>query len=177
MPAENATPVPLVIRDAEPSEFSVLADLQIRSWRNVYRGIMSDTYLDDEIEEDMHARWQSLRPEGKDLVLVADQGGIRGFITVWCQPDPFIDNLHVDPGERSRGVGRRLMQTAAKRLLQNGFARVSLYVAAQNQRAANFYCGLEGRFGEVETKHQQQGGTVEAIEVVWDDLPGLAYID
>lgn len=165
---------PLTIRDAKRSEFPALAALQIRSWRNVYRGIMPDAYLDHDIEDDMHTRWAALEPSGDDLVLVADSGEISGFITIWCKPDPFIDNLHVEPGRRSEGIGQHLMQATAKRLRQNGYNAMSLYVAAQNERAASFYRRLGGRFGIVERKHQQFGGDVDAIEVVWDDLSSLA---
>lgn len=116
----------ITIRDAKHSEFPDLAALQIRSWRDVYRGIMPDAYLDDEIEDDLGARWSALHPSGDDLVLVADHGSIRGFVTVWCRPDPFIDNLHVEPGGRSQGIGLRLMQAAADRLIQKGYGRLSL---------------------------------------------------
>ena len=177
MPPVDVNSAPMIIRDAERAEFPLLAALQIRSWRDVYRGVMPDTYLDHEIENDLHTRWQELRPSGDDLVLVADQGCIRGFITVWCKPDPYIDNLHVEPGERSRGAGRLLMQTAAHRLAQCGYDRVSLYVAAQNHRAAAFYRMLGGRFGEVERLHQENGGDVDAISVEWDDLANLAGVD
>lgn len=179
MASRDATPkdtTSIIIRDAERSEFPALAALQIRSWRNVYRGIMPDAYLDDAIDDDLMARWASLDPSGDDLVLIADLGVITGFITVWCKPDPFIDNLHVEPGERSRGIGQRLMQTTAKRLKQRGFDSMSLHVAAKNQRAAAFYRKLGGRFGEVEQVHQQFGGAVDAIEVVWDDLSKLAAV-
>ncbi len=167
----------LVVRDAEHHEFAALAALQIRSWRDVYRGTMPDSYLDREIEGDLSSRWQALEPGQDDLILVADQGGIRGFITVWCQPNPYIDNLHVEPGERSRGIGRRLMQVTAQRLIDNGYDRVSLYVAANNLRAADFYRNLGGCFGQVEFVEQRYGGGVDAIEVVWDDLARLAGPD
>ncbi|MGI9510505.1 MAG: GNAT family N-acetyltransferase [Geminicoccaceae bacterium] len=170
-------PAELIIRDAKQSEFPALAALQIRSWRNVYRGILADDYLDNEIEQDLGDRWAALQPSGDDLVLVADQDGIVGFVTVWCKPHPYIDNLHVEPGGRSRGIGRRLMQAAADRLIQNGYDRVSLYVAAQNRRAAAFYRNLGGRFGDIERLHQEHGGDVEAIEVVWEGLAGLAAAD
>ena len=174
MPASSVPTVPITIRDAARSEFPALAKLQIRSWRDVYRSILPDSYLDDEIEEDLTCRWAELRPSGDDLVLVADRAGICGFITVWCKPDPYIDNLHVEPSGRSNGIGQLLMQTAASRLLQRGYDRVSLYVAAKNQRAANFYRRLGGQFGQVERLHQENGGDVDAIEVIWTDLTKLA---
>lgn len=175
MLSEDAAP--LVIRNAERHEFATLAALQIRSWRDVYRGVFPDTYLDHEIEADLGARWETLRPNGDDLVLVADRQGVRGFITVWCQPDPYIDNLHVEPGERSGGIGYSLMQAAATRLLDGGYKSVSLNVAAQNLRAVAFYRRLGGRFGPARLLHQENGGNVEAIEVVWDDLTQFADSD
>lgn len=174
MAADEIASKSMIIRDAARSDFEALARLQIRSWRDVYRGIMPDAYLDDGIDRDLAARWEALRPSGDDLVLIAEEGRIVGFVTIWCKPDPFIDNLHVEPGLRSKGVGRRLMQATAHRLMQNGYDRVSLKVAAQNHRAAAFYRKLGGRFGKVERVHQEHGGAVDAIDVVWTDLTRLA---
>lgn len=176
MPSRNIDSGPIVIRDAAQSEFAALGMLQVRSWRDVYRGIFPDTYLDDEISDDLARRWATLRPSGDDLVLVADRDGILGFITVWCKPMPYIDNLHVEPGRRSGGVGEQLMRGAAHRLMQRGYEKVSLYVAAGNTRAANFYRRLGGQFGEVKRLHQENGGDVDAIEVVWTDLAKLAGV-
>jgi ribosomal protein S18 acetylase RimI-like enzyme len=174
MSGESVSPLPIAIRDAKKSEFPALAALQTRSWRDVYRGVLPDRYLDQEIEDDLSRRWEVLQPSGDDLVLVADRAGLLGFVTVWCKPDPYIDNLHVEPGRRSGGVGELLMRTAARRLLQCGYDRVSLYVAAKNERAANFYRRLGGRFGEIERLHQENGGDVDAISVLWTDLTELA---
>lgn len=164
----------MIIRDAERSEFQDLAWLQIRSWRDVYRGIMPDWYLGDRIEEDILTRWAELWPEGDDLVLVADDDGIKRFVTIWCQPAPFIDNLHVEPGLRSKGTGRQLMRSTATRLIEKGYDDVYLYVAAGNPRAVNFYRRLGGHFGEVEQFEHRHGGNVDAIKVTFDDLPMLA---
>ena len=164
----------MMIRDARPDEFEDLARLQIRSWRSVYRGIMPDWYLDDAIEEDQLTRWANLKPDANDLILVADDGGIKGFVTVWCQPDPYVDNLHVDPDQRSKGTGRRLMRSVASRLIENAYDDVYLYVAAQNQRAAAFYRELDGTFGDIETLEQGKVGKVDAIKVTWTDLQKLS---
>ncbi len=163
----------MIIRDADPAEFQHLAWLQIRSWRSVYRGIMPDWYLDETIEEDLLTRWAELRPNGNDLVLVAEDEGIKGFITVWCQPDPFIDNLHVEPGQRSNGTGGKLMQATAARLIKNSYDSVYLYVAAKNPRAVAFYRRLGGEFGEVEQFEHRHGENVDAIKVTWHDLHQL----
>ncbi len=165
----------MIIRDADPAEFQDLAWLQIRSWRSVYRGIMPDWYLDEGIEEDLLTRWTDLQPKGNDLVLVAEDDGIKGFITVWCQPDPFVDNLHVEPGLRSKGTGGKLMRATATRLIGNGYGSVYLYVAAKNPRATAFYRRLGGHFGEVEQLEHRHGENVDAIKVTWNDLRGLEH--
>lgn len=136
---------------------------------------MPDWYLDDAIEADLVTRWAELRPTGNDLVLVAEDGGIKGFITIWCQPDPFIDNLHVEPVERSKGTGALLMRATASRLIENGYKDVYLYVAAGNECAIAFYRNLNGRFGDVEPLEHRFGEPVDAIKVVWDDLPTLRH--
>lgn len=164
----------MMIRDAKPAEFEDLAWLQIRSWRSVYRGIMPDWYLDEGIEDDQLTRWADLKPGDNDLILVADDDGIKGFVTVWCQPDPFVDNLHVEPGLRSKGTGGRLMRAVAARLIENGYDNVYLYVAAKNPRAITFYQKLDGSFGEVEALEHGHGETVDAIKVTWTDLQILS---
>lgn len=164
----------MIIRDADLAEFPDLARLQIESWRSVYRGIMPDDYLDRRIEPELLAHWAELSLKEDDLVLVAIEGDIKGFVTVWCQPDPYIDNLHVDPTMRSRGIGRLLMKAVAARLIKNGYDKVELNVAAGNLRAAAFYRSLGGRFGEIRPMHQIYGDTIDAISVTWNDLQALA---
>ena len=161
------------IRHARTAEFPTLARLQIQSWQDAYRGILADDYLDHRVEPDLLARWAEIRPAGDDLILVAEQDRIMGFITVWCRPAPFIDNLHVVPGQRSQGIGQRLMQAAAAQLIERGHVTVHLWVAAGNHRAIAFYRRLGGRFGEPQTQHLY-GQDVAAMEVTWDDLTGLA---
>ncbi len=163
----------MLIRDADVSEFEKLAWLQIRSWRDVYRGIMPDWYLDDAIETDQLTRWVELQPKGNDMVLVADDDGIKGFVTIWCQPDPFIDNLHVEPGLRSNGTGGLLMREVATRLIKVGYDFVYLYVAAKNERAMAFYRSLGGEFGEMEQFEHRHGERIDAIKVTFRDLPKL----
>ncbi|MGH1479200.1 MAG: GNAT family N-acetyltransferase [Geminicoccales bacterium] len=163
----------IIIRDAERAEYLDLAWLQIRSWRDVYRGIMPDWYLDEGIEKDQLTRWAELQPRGDDLVLLAEEDGLKGFVTIWCQPDPFIDNLHVEPGLRSKGTGGHLMRATASRLIDKGYDSVYLYVAAGNSRAMAFYRKLGGKFGEVEQLEHRHGDNVDAIRVTFNDLIAL----
>ena len=99
--------------------------------------------------------------------------GLLGFVTVWHQPDPYLDNLHVDPARRSAGLGRRLMRAAAARLVQQAEGRVYLWVVEANIRAIDFYRRLGGQV--VENRINDIAGTaVPCLKVEWTDLVRLA---
>lgn len=135
------------IRRATNSDRPILAAVQAASWKDAYRDALPSDYMTDELDADLEHHWHSTEITEDDVVLVAEDdedGNIVGFIAVWVRPDPYIDNLHVRPGQRSRGIGRRLMAAAAECLMTAGHARAYLWVLASNQRAISFYEGLGG---------------------------------
>jgi ribosomal protein S18 acetylase RimI-like enzyme len=135
------------IRRATNDDRLMLAALQAASWRNAYRDALPADYLTDDLDADLERHWRATDIAEEDVVLVAEDDedrSIVGFIAVWVRPDPYIDNLHVRPGQRSRGIGRRLMAAAAERLMAAGQMGAYLWVLASNQRAIAFYESLGG---------------------------------
>lgn len=57
-------------------------------------------------------------------------------------PALFIMDIFVSASERSRGVGRALMQAIARRAAAGGYIRVSWAVRRNNARALAFYASL-----------------------------------
>lgn len=163
------------IRMARRRDLAELARLHARSWRDSYRGLLPDDYLDNQIDQEMHRHWTEARIEPDDLVLVAEQqnGGILGFIAVWCRPDPFIDNLHVATDGRSQGVGTRLMAAAARCLLERGQSTAFLWVFEDNRRAVAFYERLGGKRTDRMIK-PVFGNDVVQIKLEWTDLAELS---
>ena len=51
----------------------------------------------------------------------------------------YVANLAVDPEYQNRGIGRRLLATAAHRAQERGYRRLSLHVAASNAPALHLY--------------------------------------
>ena len=79
------------------------------------------------------------------FVMVADiDDQLAGFVCVFPEEDAvwgsFLDNLHIAPQLTGKGIGRRLLSEAARRLLTNG-SRGGLYfwVIERNQNARRFY--------------------------------------
>ena len=162
----------MIIRPAVESDRLAIAAVHAASWREAYRGILPGAYLDNDVGEDLANQWRDSTMTEDDVVLVAEDPDIVGFIAVWCRPDPFIDNLHVLPARRSGGLGRELMKHAAQELGTRGHETAYLWVLEDNRRARAFYGRLGGR--EVETKTKPIfGHDLPHVKIVWSDLAGF----
>lgn len=166
-------------RIADASDAPAVAHLHTTSWRENYRGMLPDEYLDGALADELAERWrQSLAepPERGLVLLVEDTAGLQGFVAVWPDVEArdlaFLDNLHVRAEFRGRGLGRRLLAEAARRLLDRGFVSARLWVIAANTRALAFYERLGGTVGP-KSIESVGGHPVEEIEVRWPDLRTL----
>jgi ribosomal protein S18 acetylase RimI-like enzyme len=132
------------IRRAQRSDVPAIAAVQAESWRDTYSGVLPEEYLASQITGDLERHWSEMEIQPVDVVLVAEDNTIIGFIAVWCRPDPFIDNLHVKPSKRSNRVGSALMKWAAQQLIQQGHKTAYLWLLESNERAIRFYERLGG---------------------------------
>jgi ribosomal protein S18 acetylase RimI-like enzyme len=95
----------------------------------------------------------------------------------WAKGDPgfgaYIDNLHVHPGRRSAGVGRRLLGEAMRRVARRGEAAAYLWVFDDNVRAIDFYRRLGGAIVE-RGIDEIDGVQVAQSRIAWRDTTRLA---
>ncbi len=144
-------PEPPLIRPATATDADVVAALHADSWREVYRGILPDAYLDGDVDEERRLHWRALLSEPRaGFVLVACHGDVpSGFIAVRRGGEPgydaVIDSLHVAARWRGSGLGRRLMGCAATRLRAEHASSVCLRVYDANRGAIRFYRRLGGQ--------------------------------
>lgn len=165
------------IRPATAADAAAIADLHQRSWRSAYRGLLPDSYLDGPAGAELTARWGEAfaKDEPRRVILVAmAPDGIAGFVAAWPRgPErALIDNLHVAPGQRGGGLGRRLMGRAAAELRRRGFETVFLEVIEGNHDARGFYRRLGGVEGELFVE-PIGGHPTPVLPVAWDDLAVL----
>jgi ribosomal protein S18 acetylase RimI-like enzyme len=163
----------IAIRRAEDSDRPAIAAIHAQSWRDTYRGLLPDSFLDAEIDGIMGTRWAA-QPIGlADSVLVAERGGEPlGFSATWDGPSAYIDNLHVRGEARSQGLGRRLLQETARHFLAGGRNRAHLHVVAANVRARAFYLALGGQPAGIVDKNLY-GTPVPNERIEWADLAPL----
>ena len=125
--------------------------------------------MNKEIVPCLKDHWSNVEILNDDVVLVAEEQEIVGFITVWCRPIPFIDNLHVKPSHRSQNVGTALMKAAAEALLMKGNKTGYLWVFYNNEKAIRFYERLGGVQRE-STMKDIFGHDLLSKKIEWDDL-------
>jgi ribosomal protein S18 acetylase RimI-like enzyme len=166
------------IRPAHFEDYNAIAKLHADSWRRTYRGILSDHYLDHEVEQDRLKVWHErlLSPSDNQLILVATTADmLAGFCCVYMDHDPtfgsLIDNLHVTSGMQKSGVGKKLVQEAAKYI--NDHARhpkTYLWVYESNYNARLAYEKLGGTHFETIDKQNNDGTVSRSCRIVWDDV-------
>lgn len=164
------------IRPATDRDRGAIAALQAASWRNAYAGVLDPDYLASGLAGDLARHWagQPITPE--DVVLVAEDGDVLlGFIAIWCQNTPYIDNLHVDPALRSRGTGRQLMGHAARALRERNHDTAYLWVVSGNSRAISFYLSLGGKISG-EGQKDLLGTLTPVTRIEWPTLNRIQNI-
>ena len=161
------------IRPARQDDLPMIASIHATSWRDAYAGILPTDYLRGQVQQDLQAYWTQREILPQDVVLVADTtDGPVAFIAVWCRPFPFIDNLHVLPSMRSRGIGAALMETAAGQLVARGHSTAYLWVFERNEAAIRFYQRLGAVKGKQEIK-EVFGHRVLSVRLEWSDLSAI----
>ena len=171
----------ITLRPVTASDAALLAELHTESWRVAYRGLLRDEYLDGPIEPERVAVWtqrlQALAPTHFGFVAEAD-GRAVGFAFLYGAHDPhwgtLLDNLHVRPGLRGGGIGRLLIEAAAREAgRRHPGTPLHLFVYEGNEAARAFYARMGGREVERRVKDQPGGGVLAEWRVVWDDPAGM----
>ena len=141
----------LQFRSAGAEDAGAIAALHADSWRLHYRGAYSDAFLDGDIRGDRLVVWvERLREPDRLSETIAAEGaeGLVGFAHTIFEADPrwgaLLDNLHVIPGAKRRGIGSRLLALTAETVLARGTG-LYLWVLEQNVDARAFYEARGGR--------------------------------
>ena len=173
----------MTIRAAGLADAVAIAQLHTRSWQTAYSGILSEDFLHGALAENRRVLWHTrlAEPERPDqCVWVDEQGGaIRAFACAFLEADfewgCLLDNLHVAPDLKGKGLGKLLMTVVAQRVWRcNAHGRLHLWAYEQNMAARRFYERLGGAITECRAELALDGTQVNAVRYCWSELSGLA---
>lgn len=165
------------LRTATRRDAAGIAALHTASWRSAYRGLVPERRLGAGLENDRRWRWRVLLATmtARDVVLVADEGEqLVGFIAIWTDRSApaLIDNLHVAPELRGKGIGELLLRAAARGLRARKIKRTFLWAFVANGPALRFYKRLGG-LADRRSFREFPPATPPCQRVVWRRLDQL----
>jgi GNAT superfamily N-acetyltransferase len=172
----------LLIRRAVDTDAASIAQVHVAAWRSTYTGIVAQSHIDRLSVADFTARWLGRLRDTTDssptvLVALDNHGAITGFVSGGKTRDgtvPFDGELYAIyllKSAQGKGLGRRLVEELAKRLLSQGHTSLCVSVLTDNP-ACHFY----ERLGAVwirDVPHVLGGQTYQASWYGWHDLRRL----
>ena len=132
------------IRKARETDLDNIAELYIANWKETYKGLLPDEYLDSLDLPYGKGKWSSFLKEDGNHILVAEEDSrFLGFgaFTPDCEIDDclLVYSLHVCPKARGKGVGSALLAAIAEYAADSNFERMSICIVCGNDGAGNLY--------------------------------------
>jgi GNAT superfamily N-acetyltransferase len=137
------------VRVAWSDDAEAIAAVQVRTWQEQYAGVLPPEAIPTGPDATVGA-WRTLlgRPQdARTRVLVAlERNRVVGYAITAPAADPDCDpvvdgelmDLTVDPAERGRGHGSRLLQAAVDTLQADRFGRALLWAVASDDPLRGF---------------------------------------
>ncbi len=172
---------PVTIRPMRVDDVDLVASLHVASWRAAYRAILSDDYLTHRAAAERRDHWThrlTAPRDGETGRIASLDGEPVAFFYLVGDADPprgsLLDNLHVAPHARGTGLGRRLLDEAARVIAAHRWpAGLHLWVFEANTGARRFY----ERHGAVQVERimydAADGGRHPAVCYAWTDAAVL----
>ncbi len=164
------------IRIATLTDAAQIAAIHCASWRDAYANVLDEAFLAGPIEEDRRSAWfgRLENPDKKRIILVADVAQARpaAFSCVYVDLDAtwgsWIDNLHVYPELRGRGIGEHLIRATARYVaVEAKTVGLHLWVFEANQAALRFYHRLGGEVVERDFSQIPAAKNASILRVFW----------
>lgn len=157
---------PVVLRDAQPEDAAVIAELNVRAWHAFFPGLVPQALLDAWDEEPRARYWREhlpSRPPERTWVAERD-GRVIGFAHLGPSRDQDapeaaeLYGMYVEPEAVGTGVGRALMTAAMDWFRAGPWTDSILWTLPGDHRAARFYLAWGwAPDGAVKTQHTPLG--------------------
>jgi len=170
------------IRTASSRDLPLFVALQVEGWRQMYAELLPATYMFGTLREEKQAFWERRfsSPRENQLLAVCEiRGAVQAIVSAFGVSEPrgeaCIEHLHVAKNVQRNGVGRAMMQYAARWAVERcDSGSLTLLVAKHNLQAIAFYERLGGTAHTSSIWQPACGGAVEMVEFKWADVASLS---
>lgn len=164
------------VRRAVVDDADAIERVRTDTWRDAYRGLMPDSLLDGLGYDATRRRALMAALPPHQFVLVAeDDVAVVGFCIGGRSRTPDdryageVYAIYVLPQQQVRGIGRALLQVAAKELVDRGFSSMMIWVLRENAPARLFY----ERMGGIHVRDEER--ELEGVRITesgygWEDI-------
>ncbi|MBR7617864.1 GNAT family N-acetyltransferase [Phenylobacterium sp. 20VBR1] len=166
-----------VIFPAGPDDAQALAQVHVTSWRETYRGLLPDSFL-DRMSVPVNARRFSkslVTPSEHEITLAAaDRHGLVGYLAggpsrTRVAGEAEVTTLYVLRPHQGYDLGRRLLTAAARVFADQGAKSLMISVLRDNIPARGFYEHLGGE-ADAPRKEPGPGGLMYEVSYRWADI-------
>lgn len=172
------------IRIARRSDAAGMARVHAATWKEAYRGILADAYLDALSEKRLTLRWRTAldrREEDLDdqIFVACLDRDVIGFVCIGASREAFapweseVSMVYVLKEHRGCGIGRTLMKAAGDHSIRRGMFSCGLWVLRDNGGGRDFYEALQGETTGRKTD-SVGGNLVQLVGYWWKDVALLA---
>ncbi|MDO8380180.1 GNAT family N-acetyltransferase [Phenylobacterium sp.] len=170
-----------VIFPVGPDDAEALAQVHVTAWRETYRGLLPDSYL-DRMSVPVNARRFAkslVSPAEHEIVLAAaDREGIVGYAAGGpsrsrAPGEAEVATLYVLRAHQGQALGRRLLTAAARVFADQGARSLMISVLRDNIPARGFYEHLGGQ-ADAPRREPGPGGVTYEVSYRWPDIRTLA---
>ena len=166
---------------AGPSDAEDLARVHVTSWRETYRGLLSDAFLARMSEPGFARRLRrSLTSPAPGVTLAAaDRYGVVGYLQggpsrYGVAGEAEIATLYLLRQAQGAGLGARMMTDAARALSAQGATSLVISVLRDNIRARGFYEHLGGQPEAPRQEPGPGGRLLYEVAYRWPDIRSLS---
>jgi len=169
-----------VIFPAGPQDAPALAQVHVTSWRETYRGLLPDSFL-DRMSLAVNTRRFSkslVKPAEHEITLAAaERDGIVGYVAggpsrTRRAGEAEVTTLYVLRAHQGHDLGRRLLTAAARVFADQGAKSLMISVLRDNIPARGFYEHLGGE-ADTPRKEPGPGGLMYEVSYRWPDIRAL----
>ena len=163
----------MIIREAVKDDIKNIAKLYITNWKETYKGLLCEEFLNKLTQEYGEKKWQKYLKEGNPIFVAYEEDVFLGFVA--CKKDEevedcwYLDSLHINKNSRGKGIGTALICKVGQHALKEEYKTMSICIVKGNDNAKMIY----EKLGAVHYKDfiDDFGGTKSnSQKLIWKDL-------